>query len=83
MRGFMNAPHKREYKGYQAIEIAFAGLGWIFVISREVVCENMEKFVLDRTGKVHLMFREATTVPWLIQGIKRLDALGNWAEPKS
>ena len=82
MRGFMNTPHSTEYSGYRAIEIAFAGLGWIFIIDREVVCGNLRKFVLDRTGRIYLIFREATTVPWLMQGIKRLDDLGNWVEPK-
>ena len=82
MRGFMNAPHSTEYNGHRAVEIAFAGLGWIFVIDREVDCSTMRKFVLNQTGRIHLIFRDATTVPWLMQGIERLDALGNWVEPK-
>ena len=80
MRGFMNSPHQFKYKGYQAIELAFAGMGWLFIVSRDVACETMQKFVLDRKGKMWLMFREATAVPWLMQGIKRLDTLENWAE---
>ena len=80
MRGFLSTPHKFEYKGYQAIELAFAGLGWIFVISRSVACDTMRKFVLGHTGKMWLMFREAPKVPWLMRGVKRLDALGNWTE---
>ena len=41
MRGFMSAPHRIEYKGYPAVELSFAGLGWVFVIGREVACDTM------------------------------------------
>ena len=80
VRGFMSTPHRFEYKGYPAVELAFAGLGWVFVIGREIACDTMRRLVLDRTGIMRLWFREVTTVTWLMEGIKRMDALGNWTE---
>ena len=80
MRAFMSTPHRLEYKGYAAVELAFAGLGWVFVIGRDVACDTMRRLVLDPTGTMRLMVREAATVPWLMEGIKKMDALGNWTE---
>ena len=80
MRGFMSTPHRFEYKGYPAIELAFGGLGWLFIIGRDVVCDTMRKFVLDSTGRMRLPIREATTVAWFMKGCKQLEKLGNWTE---
>ena len=80
MRPFMSTPHRLEYKGYAAVELAFAGLGWVFVIGRDVACDTMRRLVLDQTGTMRLMVREATNVTWLMEGVKKMDALGNWTE---
>ena len=47
VRGFMSTPHRFKYKGYPAVELAFAGLGWVFIISRDVACDTMRRLVLD------------------------------------
>ena len=80
LRGFMSTPHRIEYKGYPAVELAFAGLGWVFVIGRDVACDTMRRLVMDRKGRMRLLIREASTVTWLLEGVKRMDSLGNWTE---
>lgn len=76
--GFMNTPHQANYKGYRAIELTFGGLGWFFVIGRQVHCQTLQSVALNRAGRMHLMFREARTVTWFLHGLQRLDDLGNW-----
>ena len=78
LRGFMSTPHRIKCKGYPAVELAFAGLGCVFVIGRDVAYDTMRRLVMDRTGIMRLPFREGSTVTWLMEGVKRMDSLGNW-----
>ena len=80
MREFMSTPLRFEYKGYPVIELTFGGLGWFFIIGRNVACDTMRRLVLDRTGRMRLLFREAESMRWLVEGVARIEEMGNWTE---
>ena len=80
MREFMSTRLRFKYKGYPVSELAFGGLGWFFIIGRDVACDTMRRLVLDRTGRMRLLFREAESVKWFMEGVGRIEAMGNWTE---
>ena len=79
-RELMTTPIPFKYKGYPAIELVFGGLGWFFIIAHDVACETMRQLVIDRTGRMPLLFVDVGSVEWLVEGIRRMAQQGNWAE---
>ena len=77
MRGFMNTPFQNRFRGLPAIELAFGGLGWFFILARGVEHESLHKMVVSRRGEMWLMQREAQNVGWLMDGLKRGNVLGH------
>lgn len=59
IKGFMSAPNATEYKGCATYELAFGGLGWVFIAGREIECDTLRWFVLDRAGRMRLWRRNA------------------------
>ena len=81
MKGFMNTPIRGKFEGSPAIELVFGGLGWFFILGREVVSEPLRKMVVNRRGDMRLMQREAASVSWLMEGLHRANVLGWEGEP--
>ena len=77
LKGFMSTPLQIRYKGYPAIELAFGGLGWLFLIAQNVQCETWQSFVLNRRGSMLLLERDARAVRWLIDGLRRRNMFDN------
>ena len=75
MKAFMNTPMRRKFRGLPAIELAFGGLGWFFILGREVVSEPLRKMVVNRRGDMRLMQREAASLGWLVEGVHRANVL--------
>ena len=80
LKGFMSSPHETEYKGYPAFEMAFGGMGWLFIIGRDVRCTSLPAFAMSRTGQMRMMVRDGRHVNWLWEGVRRIEALGNWSD---
>lgn len=76
MKGFMNTPLQNRFRDVPAIELAFGGLGWFFILARGVEHESLHKMVVSRKGEMWLMQREAQNVRWLMDGLQRANVIG-------
>ena len=76
----MTTPLPLTYKGYPAVQMAFGGFGWVFVIARDVMCDTMRKLVINRTGRMRLVLVDAGSLKWLMEGIRRIAEHGDWTQ---
>ena len=79
-RELITSPIPTEYEGFPAIHLAFGGLAWFFIIARDVKCDTMRRLVIDRTGRMHLLFVEVGSVRWLNEGIGQISRQGDWTK---
>ena len=71
----MSAAHETRFEGHAAFELAFGGLGWLFIVGKAVKSETMRWFVLNRNGTMRLWRRDARGVRWFMHGLQRMETL--------
>ena len=54
MKGFMSSANETRFEGHPAFELGFGGLGWLFIVGRQVESDTMRWLVLDRDGTMRL-----------------------------
>ena len=75
MKAFVSAPHETRFERHVAFELAFGGLGWLYIVGKAVKSETMRWFVLDRNGTMRLWRRDARGVRWFMDGLQRMETL--------
>ena len=75
LKGFMSSAQETRCEGHLAFELAFGGLGWLFIVGRQIESDTMRWLLLDRNGTMRLWRRDALEVRWFADGMQRLKTL--------